>query len=116
MLAPLVTGGWYEAINPDPFRPPKRERDPRDNLDQVNQVKKQEKQSKPHHDWTGADDCIFFWLAYYATPLPPHPEEGNQAELERAVKEIFERNGCHLPGETTIRDHIQKCIKKIRQG
>ena len=76
------------------------------------------KRRNPRHDWesVGADDCIFFWLEYYGTKpsLPPHPEEGNRADLERAVKEIFERNGCGrpLPGETTIHDYIQKCIRK----
>jgi hypothetical protein len=123
LLAPAASGRWYEAFNPDPFRPPKKrelqKRDPRDNLGQVNQVKKQEKQQNTRrHDWegTGADDCIFFWLDYYGAPLPPHPEEGNRADLERAVKEIFERKGCRSPSGTTLHDHIQKCIKKIWQG
>jgi hypothetical protein len=27
------------------------------------------------------------------------------------VQEIFEKRGCRPPSETTLRDHIQKCIK-----
>src|SRR5258706_16074111 len=52
--------------------------------------KKQAKQPKPRHHWVdvGADKFIFAWFKYYGTPLPPSPEEGNEADLVRAVKKI----------------------------
>ena len=76
------------------------------------QKTKQEKQEKAPHDWegSGADWLIFKWLEYYATPLPPRGEEGYQADLERAVGTIFLFVGRRCPSETTIRDHIKKCI------
>jgi len=118
LLAPTAaSGGWYEAFNPDPFRPPKKrepqKRDQRDNLSQVNQVKKQEKQPTPQCDWegTGADRLIRRWLKDHGSPtLPRHPAEGSRTNLIRAVEEKFAGQRC--PGETTIHDRINKWVEK----